>query len=227
MTKIELFQGDSLKLMKKMEANSFDFAFTSPPYNRKRNDKYELYDDTIDDYFSFLKEFTDELLRITKGYTIINIQKNYYNKADVFKYIGYYSEKIQEIIIWEKLNPMPASGCNITNAYEFFIVMGDKSLKANHSYTKNHISTSVNSKMPKIHKAVMKQEVSDWFIEEFTQPEDKVIDCFMGLGTTGISCKKFGRSFTGIELNEPYYEIAKNSLLNQKEETCLNNNCNN
>ena len=33
---------------------SIDYAFTSPPYNRKRNDKYSKYDDTLEDYYGFL-----------------------------------------------------------------------------------------------------------------------------------------------------------------------------
>lgn len=210
----KLFNGDCLIEMKKMEDNSVDVSFTSPPYNRKRNDKYEFYNDDIQDYFGFLCNFTDELLRVTKKHVFINIQKTYYNKEDVFNFIGKYSKKIKEIVIWEKTNPMPASGKNITNSYEFFIVLGDEPLKGNYTYTKNIISTSVNSDMPKEHKAVMKQEVSDWFIENFTNENDIVLDCFMGLGTTGKSCLKNNRNFIGIEINENYFNIAKEDIEN-------------
>lgn len=208
----KLLNGDCLELMKNIPDNSIDISFTSPPYNRKRNDKYEFYDDRLDDYFGFLCNFTDELLRVTKKHVFVNVQKNYYNKEDVFNYIGKYSKQIKEIVIWEKTNPMPASGKNITNSYEFFIVLGNKPLKGNSTYTKNIIHTSVNSNMPKEHKAVMKQEVSDWFIENFTEENDIVLDCFMGLGTTGKSCLKNNRSFIGIEINENYFNIAKEEI---------------
>lgn len=49
-----------------------------------------------------------------------------------------------------------------------FVVLGSSALKSSTTYTKNHISTSVNGKMPEGHKAVMKPEVSEWFIEKFT-----------------------------------------------------------
>lgn len=214
---INLINEDCLKVMKKMKDKSVDISFTSPPYNRKRNDKYKNYNDTIKDYFKFLIDFTDELLRLTKKYVFINLQKNYYNKQDVFNYIGKYSDKIVEIIIWEKTNPMPASGFNITNSYEMFIVLSNEPLKSNNTYTKNVITTSVNSDTTtKIHKAVMKQEVSDWFIKKFTKENNLILDCFMGLGTTGISCKKLNRNFIGIEINEEYFNIAKERIENME-----------
>lgn len=215
---MKLYNGDCLEILKTFTDKSVDVSFTSPPYNRKRNDKYENYDDTIVDYYGFLCNFTNELLRITKKWVFVNIQTNYYNRSDVYKYIGNYADKIQNIIIWEKTNPMPASGNNITNAVEYFIVLGNNSLKSNTTYTKNHISTSVNSQMDKIHKAVMKQEVSDWFIEKFTNENDLVLDPFMGLGTTGISCKKMNRDFIGIELDKNYYDIAEKRI----NEFCYN-----
>ena len=209
---MKLYNGDCLEIMKEFADKSVDISFTSPPYNRKRNDKYENYDDTIEDYFGFLCNFTNELIRITKKWSFINIQTNYYNRSEIYKYIGEYADKIQNIIIWEKTNPMPACGNNITNAVEYFIVIGDKSLKSNTTYTKNHISSSVNSKMDKIHKAVMKQEVCDWFIDKFTNENDVILDPFMGLGTTGISCKKMNRDFIGIELNKEYFDIAEKRI---------------
>lgn len=210
---IKLYNDDCFKIMKEMADKSVDISFTSPPYNRKRNDKYKNYDDDIKDYYKFLCDFTDELLRITKKYIFINLQKNYYNKKDVFKYIGKYSDKIVEIIVWEKTNPMPASGFNITNAYEFFFVLSDSALKSNTTYTKNIISSSVNSNTTlKEHKAVMKQEISDYFIEKFTNISDIVLDCFMGTGTTGVSCVKSNRDFIGVEINKEYYNTAKKRI---------------
>lgn len=207
-----LEKGDCVELMQQFPDDCIDISFTSPPYNRKRNDKYEFYNDDIKDYFGFLCRFTDELLRVTKRHVFVNLQKNYYNKEDVFSYIGKYSKCIKEIIIWEKKNPMPASGKNITNSYEFFIVLGSESIKGNKTYTKNVIRTSVNSNMPKEHKAVMKQEVCDWFMENFTHEGDVVFDCFMGTGTTAISCAKNNRSFVGIEINDEYYKFAKERI---------------
>ena len=201
--------------MRQMPSKSVDVVFTSPPYNRKRNDKYANYDDTKEDYFGFLCTSIDEMVRVAKGNVFLNIQKNYYNKEDVFRVIGKYAKDICEIFVWEKSNPMPASGFNITNAYEFIIVFGKK-IQSNKTYTKNHLTTSV-AKMIKSHKAMMHQSVSDFFIENFTQKLDVVLDPFMGTGTTGVSCQSFGRKFVGIELDDEYYQIA-NTRINLKSQ---------
>ena len=102
--------------------------------------------------------------------------------------------------VWEKLNPRPAQGKNITNSFEYIICIGNEELKSNQTYTKNIIQTSVNSDMPEEHKAVMHPFVADWFIYNFTQEKSVVLDPFMGTGTTAVSCAKYGREYIGFEI---------------------------
>jgi hypothetical protein len=35
-----------------------------------------------------------------------------------------------------------------------------------------------------------------------------VLDPFMGSGTTGVACARLSRRFIGIEIHEPYFDIA-------------------
>lgn len=185
-----------------------DYVFTSPPYNRKRNDKYKLYNDTLADYYGFLLNAIEQSRRVAKKAVIINLQINYYNSADVYKIIGTYHPFIRNMFIWEKTNPLPANGFNITNAYEIFLVIGDKPLKSNKTYTKNVIHSSVYSKMPKNHRAVMHPDIARFFIESFTQEGDIVFDPFMGVGTTAKICKELNRHFIGCELIKEYCDMA-------------------
>lgn len=210
--KNSIYNVDCFDGFKFIENQSIDHILTSPPYNRKRNDKYKFHDDVIDDYFGFLCKTIDECLRITKGYIFFNIMKNYYNKEDVYKLFGNYSNKIVETIVWEKTNPLPANGNNITNSFEFILVLGDSALKSNSTYTKNIISTSVNSDMVKEHKAIMKQDVSDWIIDKFTNKGDTILDPFMGSGTTAISCIKYDRSYIGFELQKEYVTLSEKRI---------------
>ena len=44
-----------------------------------------------------------------------------------------------------------------------------------------------------------------------------VLDPFMGSGTTGMACKKTGREFIGIELDEHYFKIAEKRIASVKQ----------
>jgi site-specific DNA-methyltransferase (adenine-specific) len=48
-----------------------------------------------------------------------------------------------------------------------------------------------------------------------------VCDPFMGTGGTGIACVKSGRSFTGIELDERWIEIAAKRIIEAKKQGML------
>lgn len=203
-----LFHADCLELLPKLFENSVDYTFTSPPYNRKRNDKYSDFTDINENWLKLNIDVITELLRVTKKHIFYNIQANYYNRQDVYKLIGHFSKNIVDIHIWEKSNPMPASGKNITNAVEYFLILGSESLKSNTTYTKNIITTSVNSTMPKEHKAVMKTDVAEHFISKFTQENDIILDCFFGYGTTGLVAKKLNRRYIGIEKEKKYFDMS-------------------
>lgn len=42
----------------------------------------------------------------------------------------------------------------------------------------------------------------------FSDAGENVCDPFMGSGTTGVACLKTGRRFTGIEMDEKYFDVA-------------------
>lgn len=46
------------------------------------------------------------------------------------------------------------------------------------------------------------------FVADFTQPDDLVLDPYMGAGTTGVACVNLGRRFMGIEINPRHFDIA-------------------
>lgn len=62
------------------------------------------------------------------------------------------------------------------------------------------------------HPAVFPLELPLRHIKSWSNEGDVVLDPFMGSGTTGIACKKLNRNFIGIELDEKYFNIAKERI---------------
>jgi site-specific DNA-methyltransferase (adenine-specific) len=62
------------------------------------------------------------------------------------------------------------------------------------------------------HTAVFPLELPTRHIKSWTNENDTVLDPFMGSGTTGVACKNLNRNFIGIELDDKYYEIAKERI---------------
>ena len=52
----------------------------------------------------------------------------------------------------------------------------------------------------------------EYLIKTYTNEGDLVLDNCMGSGTTGVACKRLKRNFIGIELDDKYFEIAKNRI---------------
>lgn len=48
----------------------------------------------------------------------------------------------------------------------------------------------------------------------YTNQGEMVLDCCMGSGTVGVACANPNRNFIGIELNEKYFNIAKQRIEN-------------
>lgn len=227
MIELKAIHGDCLEEMRKMEDCSVDVVFTSPPYNdsghtesdreNKRHFKYEV-EENREDWFEWQTECIDEMLRVAKRQVLYNVQPILNNKTDVYKLIGKYADVIDNILIWYKPNAQPQHYPHrIANFYEMVLILKgkhfDKLYINSNGYT-NVIVKNINSNKSysEIHRAVMSQEFADEIVREFTQDGDTVLDPFMGLGTTGISCIKYNRDFVGIELHKPYFEIAEERL---------------
>ena len=49
-------------------------------------------------------------------------------------------------------------------------------------------------------------------IKYYTYENDVVLDMFAGIGTTGVACKNTNRNFIGIEVQDNYFEIARERI---------------
>ena len=71
---------------------------------------------------------------------------------------------------------------------------------------------SINPDHKSAHPAIFPEKLARDHIASWSNEEDIVLDPFMGSGTTGVAAKKLNRSFIGIELDEGYFQIAKDRI---------------
>jgi DNA modification methylase len=124
--------------------------------------------------------------------------------------------------IWHKTNPMPRNMnlqfINSTEAWIYFINEGttgtfNNNSKALHDFVETSLTTQNEKKFGK-HPTQKPIKILNHFTEILSNENDVICDPFMGSGSTGVSCEILNRKFIGIELNEDYYDIAKNRMQN-------------
>jgi len=67
-----------------------------------------------------------------------------------------------------------------------------------------------NSK--RFHPAMFPEALATDHIISWSNEGDTILDPFMGSGTTGVAAKNLNRRFIGIEMDETYFNIAKNRI---------------
>lgn len=64
----------------------------------------------------------------------------------------------------------------------------------------------------KLHPTQKPVALMEYLIKTYTNEGDLVLDNCMGSGTTGVACMNTGRRFIGIEMDEGYFNIAKERI---------------
>ena len=62
------------------------------------------------------------------------------------------------------------------------------------------------------HQTEKPQDILEFILKYWTDEGDVVLDPTMGSGSTGVACKKMGRSFIGIELTDKYFGVANKRI---------------
>ena len=234
----KVYNSDCLEFMAGLESGFFDYSLTSPPYNigvSKTNihkNKYEEFKDSAVDYFEEQKEVVSELLRVTKKHVFYNIQMVSGNKPDLLKLIGFFSNNIKEILIWDKGFGQPAISPNVFNsAFEFIIIFSndcadkrafkdanfDRGTQSNVFRIKNRHYNNYSEQ----HKAVFPLDLPRYFIRNFGKEKDIWYDPYFGTGTTGLACSMEKRNYVGTDISGSYCRIATDRIGNYNSQLTL------
>tara|TARA_X000001036_G_scaffold272564_1_gene253171 strand:+ start:69 stop:848 length:780 start_codon:yes stop_codon:yes gene_type:complete len=137
-------------------------------------------------------------------------------------------------IVWEKPNPPPNLSCRyFTHSTETILWFG-KEKKSKHKFNyKVMRKINGNKQMKDVWRLTSpkKSEKSfgkhptqkpihllDLILKASTDENSLVLDPFNGSGTTGVSCIKNKRNYTGIEYKKSFCELSKKRFINQFKE---------
>jgi site-specific DNA-methyltransferase (adenine-specific) len=225
---LKLYNEDCLETLGRMENDFVDCSITSPPYNFGKDaihldeGKYTEHKDDLSssDYFTWQKKIIEELIRVTKNEVFYNIQMISGNKLTLFQLIGNFSDKIKEVLIWDKGYGEPAMQPGVLNSvFEFIIVFSKKSADKrkferewrgtvdNIIRIKKHVNTTGID-----HSAMFPLKLPRYIIQTFTNENDIVYDPFSGGATTLIAAHLEKRRWIGSELSKEYYEQSKKRM---------------
>jgi len=79
-------------------------------------------------------------------------------------------------------------------------------------YPKTLITFSNANNKGKQHPTQKPVKLMEYLIKTYTNENETVLDFTMGSGTTMVACKNLNRNGIGIEMNEDYFNIAKNRI---------------
>lgn len=204
-----------MKYMVRVQDNSFDLTLTDIPYgvvNRDSNGLRNL-DKNMADVMTFnLDDFLNEVYRVTSGTIIIFCAKE--QLSQIYKFFSEkQAKKLGTVrqLVWEKSNPSPMNGqyiylSGIENAVWFKKKGGTFNAKCKNTVFKYPCGRS------KLHPTEKNHDLLKELILDNSNENDLVFDPCCGSGSHCLVASELHRNFVGVELDDTYYEIAKNRL---------------
>jgi len=218
---VKLLCGDCLERMKEIPDKSVDLIVTDPPYlinyktNHRKNKKHDFCSVIKNDNnFEMISIYIKECYRIMKDnsamYMFCNCDKVDYFKQELEKA----KFKIKNMIIWVKNNWTAGDlYAQFGKQYEIVFLVNKGRKKFNGKRITDVWNFDRVSGNKQVHQNQKPVELLMQCIEKHSDKNDVIFDGFMGSGTTGVACGNLNRKFIGIELDENYFEIAKNRIL--------------
>ena len=218
---IDLKHGDCLKLMKDIPDGSVDLVLTDPPYlcNYSRHDSKSRFSNKIANdenncaNKNMIEKYLHECYRIMKDNTAIYCFCNY-KKIDFFKQqIEKAGFHLKNIIIWDKQkNGMGDLSTTFGYSYEFIIFASKGQPKIRGKRISDVWQFPRVKPKEQTHQNQKPVDLLKQAIEKSSDEGAVVFDGFMGSGSTGVACVNTNRRFIGIELDDKYFEIAKQRI---------------
>lgn len=232
----QLLCGDCIKEMRALPEESIDCILTDPPYNiglfmhdrntnlkkmRENQFAYAGWDNmTYGVWKRNMSRFLAQCARVMKKKGTLLIFMSVIKVADIIELATKHGFYYKTTGVWHKTNPMPRNMnlqfVNSTECWIYFIYQGTSGTFQNKDKVKHDfLESSVCPKSEKRfgnHPTQKPLKILKELIECVTNPNDIILDPFMGSGSTCVASALLGRRYIGIELENKYYEIASKRI---------------
>ena len=233
--KVKLLHGDCLELMNDIPDKSVDMILCDLPYGvtQCKWDAIIPFDKLWEQYNRIIKNNGAVVLFGSEPFTSLLICSNLKN----FKYnwiwqknkaTGFLNAKKQPLNDNETISVFYKKQCT----YNPQMTVAEKTYKRGmakrsksdcYGEEKDFVQIETGLRYPKriqyfnnnhtreqLHPTQKPVELLEYLIKTYTNEDEVVLDNCMGSGSTGVACINTNRRFIGIELEEKYFEIAKN-----------------
>lgn len=239
---IELIHGDCLDLMKKIPDGSIDLVLTDPPYGTTacKWDTIIPFEPMWEQLKRVTKKNGAIVLFGSQPFTSALVMSNpkmfkydiTWNKGNTTGFLNAKKmplRKHEDILVFSeakngaytynpimRIGKMRKKGRDVDSDVRVY-----GSYKASVSINNTYYPTSIVDigtvyRVKNVHPTQKPVALMEYLIKTYTNEGETVLDFTMGSGTTGVACQNLNRNFIGIELDETYYNIAKQRIDAQK-----------
>lgn len=242
---VDLENGDCLKIMKNIKAESIDLIICDLPYGITKN-KFDVripFQDLWIEYERIIKE-NGAIILFGQGKFYIDLVNSntrlyrydlVWNKVITSGFLNANRQplrKHEQIAIFYKRQPvfnpqftegkpLHGKGTNyknkesINNNYGEFKVLEDIRKGSTQKYPTSILEFSKPHPSVSLHPTAKPVQLLEYLIKTYSNESDTILDNCMGSGSTGIASVKNNRNFVGIEKDKKYFNIAK-KLINKE-----------
>lgn len=241
-----LYNADCLEVMKEIADGSVDAIICDPPYGTTacKWDSIIPLDKMWEQLKRIIKPNGAIVLTASQPFTSRLIISN----VEMFKYCwvwnkvlprGHLNAKKMPLRVFEDIvvfyskqctyNPQKTTGHKRKVARTKYTKEGDGSqvygkeirdtlYDSDERYPTGIIEISTANQHGKVHPTQKPVALMEYLVKTYTNEGETVLDFTMGSGTTGVACANTNRKFIGIELDNTYFNIAKERIENAFKE---------
>ena len=226
---MQLFNDDCLKVLPTISDKSVDLILTDPPYGTTQCkwDNVIPFEPMWKELKRIIKDNGCIALFGTEPFSsvlrISNIKHFKYDwiwkKSNIMGFLNAKKRPLKEIEIISIFNSKIYKPQNLKKNLKGKNRKGKntdvlgKYNAINKSEFTNYPKTIIEFKNERgLHPTQKPIALLEYLIKTYTSENDIVLDFTMGSGSTGVACKNTNRNFIGIELDNNYFNIAKDRI---------------